>query len=66
MSECKRNFSEEQILAGLQAGRTLNVDRRDAPELPFLLDLERQGKVTSKLKEFDEQSSVLKFRWRKA
>jgi hypothetical protein len=62
--DCKRNFSDEKILAGLKAGRTLVVDRRDAPELPYLVELERQGLVVSRLAEHDEQSSALKFSWK--
>jgi hypothetical protein len=61
---CPRMLSREQIIVGLQAGRTLNVDRRDAPELVDLLELERQGLVQSRLVEIDEQSSVLKFWWK--
>lgn len=63
MTECKRNMTREQMIEGLKSGKTLNVDRCDAPELPELWELEKQGLVTSKLKEIDEQSSVLKFRW---
>lgn len=62
--DCPRNFTKEQIIAGLKAGRTLVVDRRDAPELPDLLELEREGLVESHLVEFDEQSSALKFKWK--
>lgn len=65
MSDCKRNLTKEQIIAGLKAGRSLMVDRKDAPELEDLLELEREGLVTSKLIEFDEQSSALKFTWKK-
>lgn len=64
MSDCPRNLSKEQIIEGLKAGRSLMVDRRDAPELQDLLELERQGLVESKLIEFDEQSSALRFRWK--
>lgn len=64
MSECKRNFTKDEIIAGLKAGRTLNVDRRGAPELVDLQALEAEGLVTSKLVVIDEQSSVLKFRWK--
>lgn len=64
MSDCKRNFTRDELLAGLKAGRTLVVDRCDAPELPDLLDLEREGHVTSQLVEHDQQSSALKFRWK--
>jgi hypothetical protein len=64
MTECPRNFTKEQIIAGLKAGRTLVVDRRDAPELPGLLEMERAGLVESRFVEYDEQSSALKFRWK--
>lgn len=65
MSACPRNMSLEAMIAGLKAGRVLVVDRKDAPELPELLELEREGKVTSRLVEYDEQSSALKFTWKK-
>lgn len=65
MSDCPRVLTKEQMIEGLKAGRTLNVDRRDAPELPELLGMEREGLVTSELVEINEQSSVLKFRWKK-
>ncbi len=52
------------MIGGLKAGRTLVVDRRDAPELPELLALEREGLVESCFVEHDEQSSALKFRWK--
>lgn len=64
MTDCPRNFTREEMIAGLKAGRTLNVDRRDAPELQELLELERQGLVTSRLVVIDGQSSVLKFWWK--
>lgn len=66
MNDCPRVFSKDEIIAGLKAGRTFNVDRRDAPELPDLRDLERQGLVKSRLIVIDEQSSVLKFTWVKS
>lgn len=61
---CKRNFTKEQIITGLKSGRSFRVDRRDAPELPELLEMERQGLVTSKLVEVEEQYSYLEFRWK--
>jgi hypothetical protein len=61
---CRRNMTKEQIIAGLKAGGTLVQDRRDAPELEDLLELERQGLVTQQFVEIDEQSSVVKWRWR--
>lgn len=66
MSDCKRNFSRAAMMIGLKAGRTLCVDRTDAPELRELLDLEEQGLVTSRVVEIDEQSTVLKFNWKEA
>lgn len=64
-NDCPRNFSTTEMLEGLRAGRTLCVDRSDAPELEELLEWERRGLITSELVQIDEQSSVLKFRWRK-
>lgn len=60
-----RNFTRDQLIEGLKAGRSLMVDRKDAPELEDLLEMEREGLVESKLITFDEQSSALKFTWRK-
>lgn len=65
MTDCPRNLTKDQIIAGLKAGRRLMVDRRDAPELDDLLQLEREGFVTSELIEFDEQSSALRFTWKR-
>lgn len=62
-SDCPRVMSLEEMIIGLARGKTLCVDRRDAPELPYLLTLQRLGYVNGDLKEIDEQSSVLKFRW---
>jgi hypothetical protein len=64
MNDCPRNLTVDQMIASLKAGRTLCVDRRDAPGLPELLEMEAQGLVESRLVEIDEQSSVLKFRWK--
>lgn len=61
---CQRNFTRDQIITGLKAGRTLVMDRRDAPELGDLLELERQGLVTQQFVEIDDQSSAVKWRWR--
>lgn len=60
---CKRNFTREQIVTGLKSGKTLTMDRRDAPELEDLLELEREGLVTQQFIQIDEQSSVVKWRW---
>ena len=37
MADCPRNFSREEIVAGLKAGRRLMQDRRDAPEWDDLM-----------------------------
>lgn len=63
-NDCPRVMTKEQMIAGLKAGRVLCVDRKDAPELPELLQMQRDGLVESKLVIIDEQSSVLKFRWK--
>ena len=60
---CKRNFSREELITGLKAGRTLNLDRIDAPELEDLRELEQQGLVVSEFVQIDEQSTVIKYRW---
>jgi hypothetical protein len=64
MTTCPRNFTKEQIIEGLKAGRTLIMDRRDAPEFVDLLELRAQGLVTSELVVVDEQSSALVWRWK--
>lgn len=63
--DCPRVLTRDEIIEGLKAGRTLCVDRKDAPELEDLRGLEADGLVTSELVEIDEQSSVLKFRLRR-
>lgn len=62
---CPRLMSKEDMIFGLQRGKTLCVDRKDAPELADLMEMEKEGWVTSELVVIDEQSSVLKFRWKK-
>lgn len=64
MSECPRVLTKDEIVLGLKAGRSLIIDRCDAPELPELLEMERHGLVTSQLVEYDDQSSAMKFRWK--
>lgn len=58
-------MTKKEMIKGLKAGKTLVVDRRDAECLPWLLDLVRKGKVEKRLVVYDEQSSALKFRWKK-
>lgn len=60
---CPRNFTMEQIVDGLKSGKTLTLDRKDAPELQDLLELEKLGLVTQQFIQIDEQSSVIKWRW---
>jgi hypothetical protein len=61
---CHRNFTKDEMITGLKAGRTLVMDRRDAPEFGDLLDLEREGLVTQRSIEIDDQSSAIMWRWR--
>jgi len=56
-------MTREEIITGLKAGRTLVIDRRDAPEWPLLMEMEREGLVTSEFVQYDEQSSAMKYRW---
>jgi len=58
-----RNFSKEEIIEGLKAGRTLVVDRKDCPELRDLIELEAQGLVTSDLRTMEYQYSRVEFTW---
>ena len=62
---CKRNMSFADIVNGLKAGRTLCIDRKDAPELDDILQLSSEGLIETELVVIDEQSSVLKARWKK-
>jgi len=62
--KCPRNYSMEQMIVGLKKGLVLCVDRRDAPELPELLALEKEGLVEIRLVEIDDQSSRLEVRWK--
>lgn len=64
MTDCPRMITKDQMIAGLQAGRSLRVDRRDAPELPELEEMERQGLVTSRFVVVEEQYSYREFRWK--
>jgi len=61
---CPRVYTKEQMIEGLKSGKVLVVDRKDAPELQELLEMEGQGLVVSQFMEYDEQSSALKFWWK--
>ena len=37
MTTCPRNFTRDELIAGLKTGRTMCVDRKDAPELPVTI-----------------------------
>jgi hypothetical protein len=63
VSDCPRMMTKDQIIAGLRAGRVLNIDRRDAPEHKDVAELISAGFATAELVELDEQSSVIKIRW---
>lgn len=57
-----REISRDEVLAGVQAGRTLVIQRKDDPNLPMLMEMQEEGLIVSELKQLDEQSSILKFR----
>lgn len=57
-------MTRDEIVAGLRAGRVLVIDRRDSPALPIVMDLEREGLVTTQLRQHDEQSSDLRVVWK--
>jgi|1185.fasta_scaffold68518_2 hypothetical protein len=58
-------MTREEIVKGLKAGRVLHIDRMDSPALPIVVELEREGKVTTQLVQHDEQSSSLRVVWSK-
>jgi hypothetical protein len=64
MSDCPRVMTRDEMIKGLKAGRMLCVDRKDAPELPELLEMEQQGLVRMRLRDDDDQYSRLEFRWK--
>lgn len=53
----------KEAIAGLKAGRTLVVDRKDCPILPELLKMVDEGKLESTFVEYD-QGSAIKFKWK--
>ena len=52
-----------EVIEGLKAGRTIVIDRRDAPVLPLVLELESQGLVETEVVQIDEQSSKMRAWW---
>lgn len=61
---CPRRFTKEQLIEGLKAGQTMVVDRRDAPELQDLMELEQQGLVQHYWVNINDQHSVVKWLWK--
>jgi hypothetical protein len=59
-------MTEDEAIAGLKAGRTLMVDRRDCPLSPRLLDMAAAGVLDATHISHDEQSSAIRFKWRAA
>lgn len=57
--------TKAEILAGLKAGRSLIVDRKDCPLLPWLMEMSDRNLVKRELVTFDEQSTAYRFRWNK-
>lgn len=60
-----REEIEAELKRLLKDGHTIRVDRRTSAALPILLQMERDGLVDSEFIEmYEEQYSVLKFRWK--
>jgi hypothetical protein len=53
--------NQNEVLAGLKAGRKLRCDRKDEPLLPWLL---AHPNIDNRFVQADEQSSYIEFRWR--
>lgn len=51
----------EQAIKGINQGRVLCIDRKDAPLLPELLEAVERGEIESQFVEIDEQSSLIRF-----
>ena len=58
-------ITRKEIVERLQRGWVLCIDQATAPELDIVRDLNREGLVMTELIEIDEQSTVLKVRWKK-
>jgi hypothetical protein len=56
-------MTREEILNGLKSGKTLVIDRSDAPELKIVMKLQDEGYVTTELRQIDDQSSQLRVRY---
>jgi hypothetical protein len=54
--------TRKEIMRGLNSGRVLRVDRRDCPELPWLLEQAEAGVLESEFVQVDDQYSYVAFR----
>lgn len=53
-----------EIIGGLVDGRTLNIYDRTCEAAKIVGDLLFENKITTELVELDEQSTVMKVRWK--
>ncbi len=53
-------MNRDQIITGLMAGKKLCCDRKDEPNLPWLL---AHPNIEYELIQIDEQNSCIKFWW---
>jgi hypothetical protein len=53
--------SKDEIVVGLQAGRKLRCDRKDAPLLPWLLN---HPQIENEFVQVGGQYSYIEFSWR--
>lgn len=56
------SMNREEIIAGLNAGKRLHVDRRDCPHLPWLMEKAEAGELEADFRPVDEQYSYMIFR----
>lgn len=57
-------MTREEVEAGLKAGKTLVIERKDSPVVPIVQELDREGLVETELVQHDEQSSSLRVKWK--
>ena len=55
------DITYKQAIEGINQGRVLCIDRKDAPLLPELLEAVARGEIDSELRQIDSQGSVLRF-----
>lgn len=56
-------MTKKEILTGLQSGKRLRCDRRDAPLLPWLLE---QPCIENRFVQVDDQYSYIEFWWKES